>query len=202
MRYPIRRCFSQDISYAPSTGFFLGGPNIQMNFSGSTQEVRIGGVLVFGALLPNASEFSAIFDQWRIKSVTIRLDWNSNSVDPTQVAQTPPLLYYVTDYDDSTDASVTALLQYPGVQTHSFMQNGYTPVVYTFHPKPLKDVAGSGLLTSYGPDLSQPFIRTAELSTPYYGMKIATYPMGGTSSSTTGLLRITGYVDLEFANPK
>lgn len=202
MRFPIRRCFTQDISYSASAGFFAGGPNIQMNFSASTQEIRIGGTAVFGPTLPNSSEFANIFDQWRIKSVTIRLDWNSNSVDPTLVAQTPPLLYYVTDYDDSGDAGVTALLQYPGVQTHSFLQNGYTPVIYTFLPKPLKDVAGTGLLTSYGPDLTQPFIRTADLNTPHYGMKIAAFPNGATSSVVYGLLRITGFIDLEFANPK
>lgn len=200
--HTIRRSWNQLISYNPSTGFFGGGPNLQINFSAGSSSVNINGVGIYGPTLPNSSEFQALFDQWRIKSVTVRLDWNYNSVGPTDVASTPPLIYYVADYDDSADATVSALLQYPGVRTHSFLSNGYTPIVFTFTPRPLKDIAGAGVLTSYGPDMSMPFIRTAELSTPHYGMKIATTPMGSTSAAVTAFILITAFVDLEFANPK
>jgi len=198
----IRRSWNQLISYSPALGFFGAGNNLQINFSAGSSNININGVGVYGPALPNSSEFSAIFDQWRIKSVTIRLDWNYNSVGPSESASSPPLFYFVTDYDDSADAAVSALLQYPGVRTHSFLSNGYTPIVYTFTPRPLKDIAGSGLLTSYGPDMSMPFIRTAELTTPHYGMKIATAPLGATSTTVIGFLLITAFVDLEFANPK
>lgn len=130
------------------------------------------------------------------------MDWTINSVDPTQLAQAPPLLYAVPDYDDSQDATVAQLLQYPGVRTHSFLQNGYTPFVITLKPRPLRDVAGSGVLTSYSPDMSNPWIRTAELATPYYGLKVASLPIGSTSSTVSGYVLITAFVDLEFVNPK
>lgn len=200
--HQIRRSWNQLISYSSSTGFFGGGNNLQISFSAGSNTININGVGIYGPSLPNSSEFAAIFDQWRIKSVTVRLDWNYNSVGPSESATSPPLFYFVTDYDDSADAAVSALLQYPGVRTHSFLTNGYTPIVYTFVPRPLKDIAGSGVLTSYGPDMSMPFIRTAELSTPHYGMKIATTPLGATSAAVIGYLLVTAFVDLEFANPK
>lgn len=152
--------------------------------------------------MPNASEFAAIFDQWRIVSVTLRADWNLNAYSVSELTNVPPLLYYTPDYDDSSDANVSALLQYPGVRTHSFYQNGYTPMILTIKPKPLKDVAGSGVTTTYSPDTSMPFIRTAEMTTPHYGIKIATQTMGGTSSSNTGFIMFTAFIDLEFVGVK
>lgn len=186
------------IPYSPGNGFFAASPNIQVNFSASVSNVNLGGVGVYGPTLPNSSEFAAIFDQWRITSVTLRADWNMNSYSPTNVNDTPPLLYYIVDYDDSADASVQALLQYPGVRTHSFLQNGYTPMVFSIKPKPLKDIAGTGVLTTYAPDTTMPFIRTAEMTTPHYGIKIATQTMGASSISVTGYLMLTAYIDLEF----
>lgn len=200
--YKIRRAWQQEITYAPTSGFFAGGPNLQFNFSGSASEVRIGGVATFGPVLVNSSEFSSLFDQWRINSVTMRFDWNTNSATPAEATLVAPLLFMAPDYDDSGDANVAALLQYPSVRTHSFYQNGYSPLIYTLTPRPLKDVAGTGLLTSYSSDMSKPFIRTAELATPHYGVKIATTPMGATSTVAIGRIFITCYIDLEFTNPK
>jgi len=200
--YKIRRAWQQEITYAPSSGFFAGGPNLQFNFSGSASEIRVGGVATFGPTLVNSSEFSALFDQWRINSVTMRIDWNTNSATPAETASVPPLLFIAPDYDDSGDANVAALLQYPSVRTHSFYQNGYSPLIYTLSPKPLRDIAGTGMLTSYSVDNSKPFLRTAELATPHYGVKLATTTMGGTSSVALGRIFITCYVDLEFSNPK
>lgn len=200
--YKIRRAWQQQISYAPSSGFFAGGPNLQFNFSGSASEIRVGGVATFGPTLVNSSEFSALFDQWRINMITIRLDWNTNSAATADINSVAPLLFIVPDYDDSGDANVAALLQYPSVRTHSFYQNGYSPFIYTMTPTPLKDVAGTGMLTSYSSDTSRPFIRTAELGTPHYGIKLATTSMGAASTIATGQIFITCYIDLEFANPK
>jgi len=200
--HKVRRSWNQLISYSPANGFFGASPNVQISFAASASEIRLGGVAVYGPTLPNSSEFAAIFDQWRITSVTLRIDWNLNSYAVADISNTPPLLYVTPDYDDSSDANVSALLQYPGVRTHSFYQNGYTPFIMTIKPKPLKDIAGTGVLTGYSPDTSMPFIRTAEMTIPHYGIKIATQTLGGSSAANTGFCMFTAYVDLEFVGVK
>lgn len=201
--YKIRRAWTQQINYSPTGGWFASGSgNLQISFAGSASDIRVGGVSTFGPTLINSSEFSALFDQWRINSVTLRFDWNSNSYSPVDNAAVAPLLYYAPDYDDVNDAGVSSLVQYPSVRTHSFLQNGYTPLVYTFSPKPLRDVAGSGLLTSYAVENGKPFIGTGYLTTPYYGFKLAAAAFGGSGSTTIGQVLITCYTDLEFINPK
>lgn len=200
--YRIRRAWVQQVTYAPSTGFAGAGPNLSMYFSAGTSEVFINGVSVYTPVLPNSTEFSNLFDDFRIAMVHLRLDWSTGYADPSQVLQAPPLLYAAIDYDDNNNAAVADLIQYPGCVNHTFVQNGYTPFVMNFKPLPLKDVAGVGIVTAYSPDRSNSYLRTTNLSVPYYGVKIATSNMGATSVATTGVLQISAYVDLEFINPK
>lgn len=173
-----------------------------MYFTASTSEVFINGTSIYTPALPNSTEFSNLFDNWRINSVTVRADWSINSYQPGDVLTSAPLLYSALDYDDNNNADVSAIIQYPGCVNHSFMKDGYTPYIITFKPLPLKDVAGVGIVTAYAPDTSGTFLRTANLAVPHYGLKIATSNMGATSASVTGVLQITAFVDLEFSNPK
>jgi len=200
--FKIRRAWVQQITYSPSTGFAGLGGNLSMYFSAGTSEVFINGTSVYTPTLPSSTEFSNLFDQWRINSVTLRCDWSVNSYQPGDVLAAAPLLYAAIDYDDNSNADVSALVQYPGCVNHSFMKDGYSPFVMTFKPLPLKDVAGVGITTAYSPDTSGSFLRTSNLSVPHYGVKIATSNMGSTSTSVTGVLQITAYVDMEFINPK
>jgi hypothetical protein len=200
--FKIRRAWVQQLVYSPSSGFASLGANLSMYFTAGTSEVFVNGTSLYTPALPNSTEFSNLFDQWRINSVTVRADWSVNAYQPGDVLAAAPLIYAALDYDDNSNADVSALVQYPGCINHSFMKDGYTPFVMTFEPLPLKDVAGVGITTAYAPDTSNSFMRTTNLNVPHYGIKIATSNMGATSTSVTGVLQLTAYVDLEFINPK
>jgi len=201
--FRMRRSWTQDIGYYGANGWFNQGvPDFQINFAAGQSNINIGGVGVYGPTTPNSAELSNLFDQYRIAQVTVRIDWVYNSYPVSSGTAVAPLLYYVADYDDSGSAVLSSLLQYPGVRTHSFLQNGYTPLVFQVKPKPLRDVASTGLLTSYGPMTSAPWIRTAELSTPHYGMKFCASQFGIGGTSLTGNITITTYIDMDMANPR
>jgi len=201
--FKIRRSWTQDIGYYGTNGWFNQGvPDFQINFGGSQSNINIGGVGVYGPSTPNSAELSNMFDQYRISQVTIRIDWVYNSYPVSSGNAVAPLIYYVADYDDSGSAVLSSLLQYPGVRTHSFLQNGYTPLVFQVKPKPLRDIASTGLLTSYGPMTTAPWIRTAELATPHYGMKFCASQFGLGGSALIGNISITCYIDMEMANPR
>lgn len=180
-----------------------GGPGtIQVTFAPSSTDWRIGGVSVYSDLLPNVTEFSNLFDQWKIRRVFLQFDcpmgYSNSGPSPTIV----PNIYYVEDYDDSQNASLTDLLQYPHVRVHQFNKNGYTPLIMELSPKPLRDVAGSGISTTYGPMSTAPWLRTADMSTPHYGIKMVFDPMGVNTSTSAITLVATLWYDLEFTNPK
>jgi hypothetical protein len=199
----IRRSWTQDISYYGSNGWFnLGSPDMQIQFAASASTIFLGGSAVYGPTTPNSSEFSALFDQYRLLQATIRIDWDYNSYPVSGGTAVAPLIYYAADYDDSTSSSLSTLLQYPGVQTHSFLENGYKPLIVTVRPKPLRDIASTGVLTAYGPMTVAPWIRTADLTTPHYGLKFCASQFGLGGTALIGQITITCYLDMEFANPK
>lgn len=201
--FKIRRTWQQDITYYGTQGWFnTGAQDFQINFAASASGINIGGTSLFGPVTPNSAELSNLFDQYRITGVTLRIDWCYNSYPVSGGNAVAPLLYYVADYDDSTAATVANLLEYPGVVTHSFLENGYKPLIVSVKPKPLRDVAGTGLLTAYGPMSSAPWLRTSEMTTPHYGLKFASQIFGLSGTANIGSIHITAYLDMEFANPK
>jgi hypothetical protein len=202
-QFKIRRSWTVPLSYYGTQGWFnSGSPDFQLNFAASASQLYIGGTLFSGPAIPNASEFANFFDQYRMHGVTMRIDWNYNSYPVASGTAVAPLIYYIADYDDSTSATVSDMLQYPGVQTHSFLENGYKPLIVHIKPKPLRDIASTGILTAYGPMTVAPWIRTADLTTPHYGLKFCASQFGLGGTAQTGSISMTCYIDLEFANPK
>lgn len=176
---------------------------MQFTFSPGATDVRLGGTSIYNDALPNSSEFSALFDQWKIKSVVFRLDCPANyaSAGANAAPIVYPLVHYVLDYDDSQNATINDLVQYPQYQVHNFAKDGYTPMMIKFSPKPLRDIAGAGISTGYGPMPTAPWIRTADMSIPHYGLKLAFDFFGYSVTSYMNFVITIGY-ELEFTNPK
>lgn len=175
---------------------------MQLTFAPGSTDFRLGGVSIYTDALPNNTEFSQLFDQYRIAGVTIRIDFSVNVFSNSGPAYQPPIAYFIADYDDPQDATVNAVLQYPQVITHSWSENGYKPFIVSLKPKPLRDVAGAGITTGYSPMASAPFIRTSEMTIPHYGLKMALVNNGASASAVIGNFLVNVYYDLEFINPK
>jgi hypothetical protein len=199
----FRRATRRQIYWNPVAG--LDGSttsDMQFSFSPGATDYRLGGVSVYTDALPNLSEFTALFDQWRIKSVMMRIDYTIGQFSNSGVAYDPPLLSYVADYDDSTQITLSSMLEYPQVRIHNFQENGYTPLILQLEPVPLRDIAGSGVATGYAPSTVAPFLRTAETSIPHYGLKMALNGAGASVNAVLGYFNIIVWYDLEFTNPK
>jgi len=175
---------------------------MQFTFAPGATNYRLGGVSIYNDAIPNASEFTNLYDQWKLVDVVIRFDYTTNILSNSGVAYSPPLILFASDYDDPGDAAVTDLLQYPEMSTHCFNTNGYKPLILKLKPRPLRDVAGSGVATSYSPMEVIPFIRTSEFSTPHYGLKCALQSNGASVSAVIGYFQMTIWLDMEFTNPK
>jgi len=91
-------------------------------------------VSVYSTALPNVAEFSNLFDQWRLKKVTVRCDFAAGYSDSASTPVIMPGLYYVSDYDDSGDLQINDMLQYPQVQVHNYYRNGYEPFQVSLSP--------------------------------------------------------------------
>jgi len=174
---------------------------MQLTFAPGATDYRLGGVSVYSTGLPDFTEFSALFDQWRLKQVVVRCDFAFGYSDSATTPVIVPNIYYVADYDDSQNLTIDNMLQYPQVQVHNFYKNGYEPFQVSLSPKPLRDVAGSGITTGYGPMPVAPWLRTADFTLPHYGLKLAFDWMGKVQTADIQMV-MTIWYDLEFTNPK
>lgn len=185
-----------------SSGIDLGASNnLQVSFAPGATDWRVGGVSLYTDSLPNMSEFTNLFDQYKVEKVYVQIDVPLGNSNAFAQPLYNPLVYYVADYDDPQDASLSDLLQYPQMQQHNFWKNGYTPFLISMSPKPLRDVAGAGLLTGYGPMARAPWLRTAETSIPHYGLKLS-LDWFGIVQTTSMKMKFTVWYELAFTNPK
>jgi hypothetical protein len=207
IRNPIhafRRALTRSFTWNPSTSGIdgvAGASTMQITFSPSATDFRLAGVSIYLDSLPNVSEFSNLYDQWRIKDVCTVFDFSSFSYSNSGGVNNAPIVHHIVDYDDQNDVQLTSMLQFPQSRRHIFNENGYKPLILKFKPRPLMDVAGSGLTTGYAPMKDTPFLRTLDMTLPHYSLKFAFQNFGGTAAVLIPF-QITVYYDLEFCNPK
>lgn len=109
--------------------------------------------------LPNYTEFTNMFDQYRINSVTIKMFSFATSseagaaVNP-QLSQTSALVHSILDFDDATaptasDAGIDVLRQFPSYKVRQLVRADGKPAKYTFRPHAAVSAYGTGAFTSY-----------------------------------------------------
>ena len=99
----IRRALQRTFILNASSGIDgYSAFDIQMVFYNASVNWRINGTSIYTDSVPNSSEFTNLFDQWRLAKVFVRIDsplGASNGLPGSGVI-TPQLLY-APDYDDA-----------------------------------------------------------------------------------------------------
>jgi hypothetical protein len=197
------RTWNLNIPMNASTGFFGAGFDLEFNFALGTSNVNIAGSGVYGPALPNSSEFVNLFDQYCLKSVELIINFSADGFPVSSPTFVAPLFSYIVDYDDSTSVALNDILQYPMVRHHNFLTNGYKPLHIRLKPRPLMDIASTGMLTSYAPSLNKDvWLSTSYSSTPHYGVKLIWNTFGVSNNVNYGQITIYCKIGLAFRNPK
>lgn len=146
--------------------------------------------------LNSYTEFSNLFEEYRITGVKLTFIWNKNSAQNDIGAITPgdssfiPNLYLVYDPNDvSTPASIVSLLERGDVKIRRLDR----PCKMFVRPKVAASVYESGVTTAYA-DASKLWLSTASQAVDYYGVKWAvdasTAGIGGIGADPIGKLTI------------
>jgi hypothetical protein len=178
----VRTCSSgayigQVISLDEYDGFHYnsvvaGSYNMQLNFSLAGTNVYFGGVFFFTIAMPNYTEFTSLFDQYKIDLVEVMFIFSNNQSSVNQPATVLPLFISCLDYDDSNLAGFAAIEQYSNHQLwqagSSFMNNG----IHTVKVKPNPDfMLYNGATSGYGRALDA-IMDTGSSTVPHYGVKV------------------------------
>lgn len=115
--------------------------------------------------IPNKTEFTNLFDQYRINGISIRLvpNFTGSDLNPAGSVVAVPNIWSIIDYDDSVSpANLNEMLQYPNCK----MTRGQSIHKRYFRPSCLLDVAG----ITTGVKFKQ-WINMANTNIPHYGFK-------------------------------
>jgi hypothetical protein len=134
--------------------------------------------------VPDVSNFSSLFDQYRIALIEAWiLPWDSNTA---AVGEIPGLLASVVDYDDATSTSYAQLMEYQNVLIGHTTQAHYRKFV----PHVAVAAYGSGVFTSFANEVA-PWIDMASTGVTHYGLKVACNVGTGTQRSFDLVCRFT-----------
>jgi len=142
--------------------------------------------------LPNYTEFTALYDQYRIASVQLVLVANTTESIPS--ATNNGAMYIVKDFDDANLlASNTDYLQYQNCKVVSPL---FHIKKITIAPRVAVATYGGGAFTSYANNAA-PWLDVASPSVEHYAIKI------GTTATTVQIVyQVMARFSLEFKNPR
>jgi len=161
----------------------------------------LNGTNVLGAPLNNFTEYTALFDAYRIRKVEIQMFYNSNS-SSLGPGTSLPMISIANDYDDTATTSLASLQQYDSYRCIQFGNNSTGMVKHSLRPKFQTTVERTG-----GVDIGavlqsgNPWIDCGVTTAQYCGLK-GNYDNMNISSASVGF--ITFYVKyyVEFKNSR
>lgn len=137
----------------------------------NNQVGNVSGGLAFQlADLPNASEFTNLFDQYMICGVKIKFIPQCDTLQALTTGATSNFcgtFFYVIDYDDANaPLSTNSICEYQNTKTRNPLREFKT----YFRPKPVSTVFGAGVTVNAGTLKSQ-WLDVAQPSVPHFGFK-------------------------------
>lgn len=199
----IVRATSRRFTYNAAIGIDgFASFDMQLTFAPSATRYYLTGTSIYADSLPNVTEFSSLFDCWRMTKVTVRIDLpmgiSNSALSPGSVV---PQLMYVPDHNDAGSALKADLLQYPQVQVHNFNKDGYTPLMLEFRPTALAEISSGLVGTAYSSLQPGAWMRTSNFDVQHYGIKMF-FDNYGTTHNVNYPLEFTIWYHLEFTNPR
>jgi hypothetical protein len=180
------RMTTNTVPITPSTGWNAAGFDLEISFSLNNTSFYIGGVLAGTAANPGASDFTALYDFYRLESVEVSLMYGANMFAPgTAAVAQLPIMNIAFDPSDLSVTSLSSILQYQNLRTvqlgNQRTQNGY---VVSCKPRPL--LTGGGSATAVVE--TNPWLNKDTPTIPYYGLKIFYDNAGSTAATVIGIV--------------
>lgn len=127
-------------------------------------------------MLPNVSDFSALFDRYRITKVLVYFQLVTNPDSNSYLNQTAisnqanwyPKLWYTPDYDDSNTLTKTDIQQYAKAKCAVLKPNEVVTVAV--YPAVTVQTYRSAATTGYSPNWKL-WIDMGQTDVPHYGLK-------------------------------
>ena len=161
---------TNDCTYTSTTGILLVNAGVvQAGFACAFQLNDI----------VNVSEFTQLYDQYKIKGVMVTIKMITNPDAQNQTlniggqASTNfyPTIWYCPDHDDTTAPTLSFLKQYSRVKHKILRPN--QEIKFFAKPNTLTQLYDGALATAYANTKGRPWVDMANPDVPHYGFKMA-----------------------------
>lgn len=196
--YKFRRTLQQGININLSTGFAAGGYALLISPALSSCSFFINATLAFQPVMPGLTEFTGLFDSYKISRVNLEIFFSNNDSVVTSPATVLPLVHIVNDYNDTNNFSLTDIQQYPNMQT--FQMGKEKPIRWSLKPRMRLDaLTDSGVLSSSAFNTTG-WLDTSSANIQHLGTKIFLNTLGRNGNTDVGSIVVIVTYDLEFRN--
>jgi len=199
--YSFARTVSQPMILDQAGGFAGVSNTLQMQFSLVAITFYTGAGPLVTPSVPSSTEFTTLFDQWRLDYVDIEVFFSGNSQNVTTAGSTLPLLWYADDYDDANNTTLSMIQQYPRVKIASLGENGGYVLRHRVSPKASLIISDGAGAYGNSPQLNGPtWIDSANPGTPHYGLKFCLDTFGRTAAGDLGSINVVSKMHFSFKN--
>jgi hypothetical protein len=167
---------------------------VDKGFVTATNAVTSGALIFALSDVPTPTDFTSLFDQYRIAQVRVEFLPEVNAFGASTTAIQLPYVLTAIDYDDGSPATTAAIQQYGTCMTNSYTE--YFERV--LNPRAAL-AAYSGAFTSYAQSPPGQWMDSASPSIQYYGLKWATTPVT-TVSGSYNLMSIVCHYTIQCRN--
>lgn len=194
--YKFSRHLSQNIALRADTGFSGVGFDMTLQPNLAFLDVTISGSTAFSPAVPNVSEFTALFDQYRIKKVSYELFFSLNNSNSQQ--NWPNfLIHCVNDYNSNGSFALTDIEQMPEMRTYQAGTNH--KVSWYCYPHARADVLTiTGISSTSAWNVKSPWLDTTSTNVAHLGTRIYLNNQGRSTLGDIGTVTIQCTYDLEF----
>lgn len=209
MVYPFERTVVHNCPLNLNSGWFTKGYGLSFAFSLSTLVVTYGDSAESAIAMPADSDFTNLFDQYRIDRVDMEIYYsatNHQAVSSATNTIVMSVINCVTDYDNRAVSSVNNLLEYPQCRSQQLGSN--RPFRHTV-TRPAANVSAEVEGSSTGVAMSKKsgWFDTAFPDVLHHGIKISYQDFGSGTPDyspdlTAGVAQFRFKVYYSFKNPR
>lgn len=196
--FSVKRTINQNININPANGFAGVGFDLGIFPALAACDINIAGSTIYQPLMPNASEFTNLFDLYRITKVNCTMIYSANDAITSTPTQMLPVLHIANDYNSTGSFALTDILQYDTVKHYQLGKE--KSVKWSFVPHTRSDtLTNSGLgLSSAAQNKPGQWFDTSSPSIQHYGTRVYMDNFGRSTSADIGTIMLLVEYCLEF----
>ena len=184
-----------NFEYWGTDGWSAGGKDLSFQYTLARLCPVIGGVAATYINLPNMSEFTNLFDQYKIDSIDIEIFYQSNFVN-SGMDYTDPILHIVNDYDSSGSFNLADINQYPNVKSYALSPG--KKIKWKVKPQFKGDVLTDSGVTSSSVSTQNGWMDTTGTNILGYGTRFYIDSIGNNVNNRIGRVSIRFKYNMSF----